>query len=81
MTGGECTEPEGGRTYSNGDVIVPQGDVGECLYVVQEGQLEIIREEEGKETVIRVAGKDETMSRRVRELTEKVVELRKDPSA
>ena len=120
-TGGEL-----GRTYRDGEIVVRQGDPGDCLFVVQEGQLEIVQEEGGKETVLRVAGKDEligemaifervkrsatvrargtarvltldkrnflkrinedpslafriveTMSRRVRELSDQVVELRR----
>ena len=48
-----------GRTYRDGEIVIRQGDVAECLYVVQEGHLEVVREEDGKQTVIRVAGKDE----------------------
>lgn len=115
-----------GRTLGAGEVVFRQGDEGDCLYVVQDGELEIVREEGGRETVIRVAGKDEligemaifqkerrsatvrargaarvltldkrnflrrinedpslafriveTMSRRVRELTQQVAELRR----
>jgi CRP-like cAMP-binding protein len=48
-----------GRTYQDGEVVVRQGDEGDCLFVVQEGQLEVVREEQGKETFLRLAGKDE----------------------
>ncbi len=48
-----------GRTYQDGEVVVRQGDEGDCLYVVQEGQLEVVREEQGKETLIRLVGQDE----------------------
>ena len=48
-----------GRTYQDGEVVVQQGDEGDCLFVVQEGQLEVVRQEEGKETVLRVVAKDE----------------------
>jgi CRP/FNR family transcriptional regulator, cyclic AMP receptor protein len=50
-----------GRTYQDGEVVVRQGEEGDCLYVVQEGQLEVVREEDGKETFIRLAGKDELL--------------------
>ncbi len=53
------SQGELGRTYHDGEVVFSQGDEGNCLYVVQEGQLEIVRAEDGKETVLRVAGKDE----------------------
>jgi CRP-like cAMP-binding protein len=48
-----------GKTYQDGEVVVRQGEEGDCLFVVQEGQLEVVREEEGKETVIRLVSKDE----------------------
>jgi CRP-like cAMP-binding protein len=50
-----------GRTYHDGEVVVRQGEEGDCLYVVQEGQVEVVREENGKETFIRLAGKDELL--------------------
>lgn len=48
-----------GRTLRDGEVVFRQGDEGDCLYVIQDGQLEIVREEDGRETVIRVARRDE----------------------
>jgi CRP/FNR family cyclic AMP-dependent transcriptional regulator len=48
-----------GRTFRDGEVVFRQGDEGDCLYVIQDGELEIVREENGHETVIRIAGKDE----------------------
>jgi CRP/FNR family cyclic AMP-dependent transcriptional regulator len=48
-----------GRAYQAGEVVVRQGDEGDCLFVVQEGELEVVREEAGKETLLRVVGKDE----------------------
>ena len=48
-----------GRVYHDGEVIVRQGDVGDALFVIQEGQLEILSERQGKELRIRIAGKDE----------------------
>ena len=32
-----------GRTYQDGEIVFSQGDVGDCLYVVQEGHLEIVK--------------------------------------
>jgi len=55
MTGGGAL----GRTYLDGEVVVRQGEEGDCLFVVQEGQLEVVREEQGRETLIRMVGKDE----------------------
>jgi CRP-like cAMP-binding protein len=31
-----------GKVYKDGEIIIRQGDVGDCMYVVQEGQVEIV---------------------------------------
>lgn len=36
-----------GTLYPNGAVIVREGDPGDCMYVVQAGQVEVIHEESG----------------------------------
>lgn len=33
-----------GRIFEDGETIIRQGDYGDCMYVIQEGQVEIIRE-------------------------------------
>ena len=38
-----------GKVYRSGEVIVRQGDVGDCMYVIQSGKVEVIREHGGKE--------------------------------
>jgi CRP-like cAMP-binding protein len=48
-----------GKTYQDGETIVRQGDDGDCLYVIQEGQVQILLEKDGRETPLRVAGKGE----------------------
>ena len=48
-----------GKVYRDGDVIVRQGDLGEEMFVVQEGRLEILLERDGNESRMRVAGKGE----------------------
>jgi len=45
-----------GKTYQDGDVIIRQGEVGDCMYVIQEGQVEIILESQGKEIQLQVHG-------------------------
>ncbi len=48
-----------GKVYRPGDVIIRQGEVGECMYVIQEGQVALVREQEGEEEVflgVRSAG-------------------------
>ena len=34
-----------GKAYANGEHVVRQGDVGNCMYVVQAGQLEVLKED------------------------------------
>jgi CRP/FNR family transcriptional regulator, cyclic AMP receptor protein len=41
-----------GKTYRPGEVIVHQGDVGNCMYVVQDGEVDVLKEENGIETVV-----------------------------
>jgi CRP/FNR family transcriptional regulator len=50
-----------GKVYQDGEVIFRQGDVGDCLYVVQEGEVEVIHESSGRETLLHVAGKNELL--------------------
>ncbi|MGD8753963.1 MAG: cyclic nucleotide-binding domain-containing protein [Anaerolineales bacterium] len=47
-----------GKVYQDGEVIIQQGDVGTCMYVIQEGRVEVVTGEQGKETrlAIREAG-------------------------
>ena len=38
-----------GKVYRPGEIIVRQGDVGDCMYVIQSGKVEVVKEKEGKE--------------------------------
>jgi CRP-like cAMP-binding protein len=38
-----------GKLYQKGEVIVRQGDVGNAMYVIQEGSVEVILESDGRE--------------------------------
>lgn len=38
-----------GKQYKSGESIVCQGAAGNCMYVIQEGQAEVYREENGRE--------------------------------
>jgi hypothetical protein len=59
--GSEQTSAIGGlgRLYSDGEVIVRQGDVGNCMYVVQAGQVEVVREAAEGSGPLAVLGKGE----------------------
>lgn len=48
-----------GKIYRDGELIVRQGDIGDGIFVIQEGQVEILSDSEGEAMRIRVAGRDE----------------------
>ena len=50
-----------GRTYSDGEVITRQGDAGDCMYVIQQGKVQVLVEKDGVETPLRVASEGEFM--------------------
>jgi CRP-like cAMP-binding protein len=45
-----------GKEYADHEVIVKQGEPGNCMYVVQEGQVEAIVESDGREMRLRTMG-------------------------
>jgi CRP-like cAMP-binding protein len=45
-----------GKIYKDGEIIMKQGEKGNCMYVIQEGQVEIIREKDAKEMRLAIAG-------------------------
>ena len=45
-----------GRTYGDGEAIVRQGDTGDCMYVVQRGTVEVVRETPEGEVRLAVLG-------------------------
>ena len=45
-----------GKTYEPGDVIVKQGEAGDCMFVIQEGQVVATLEQDGKEGVLGMLG-------------------------
>ena len=47
-----------GRFYMDGEIVVRQGDVGDSMFVVQDGEVEIVAEENGTEVVLRSAGRN-----------------------
>jgi CRP-like cAMP-binding protein len=38
-----------GKLYNDGAVIIKQGDSGNCMYVIQSGEVEVIRDNNGEE--------------------------------
>jgi len=43
-----------GRLYQDGDVIIRKGEHGDCVYVIQEGQVEVIDHKEDTEVKLAV---------------------------
>jgi CRP/FNR family transcriptional regulator, cyclic AMP receptor protein len=48
-----------GRLYTHGEIIIKQGTLGDCLFVIQEGKVEVIDETGGKETKVAELGDKE----------------------
>ena len=48
-----------GRRYGDGEVITRQGDVGDCMFVIQQGRVQVLIERDGIETSLRVANEGE----------------------
>ena len=46
--GGGKRAGELGRVYEDGEEIIRQGEIGNCMYVIQDGTVEVIREVDGK---------------------------------
>ena len=45
-----------GRPYTDGEIIVRQGEPGDCMFVVQSGTVEVLREDDGETTVLAELG-------------------------
>lgn len=52
-------EGELGRDYKDGELIIRQGETGNCMFVIQKGKVEIFRDSEGNEVPLRIAGPKE----------------------
>ncbi len=50
-----------GKVYHHGEIIIRQGDIGDCMYVIQEGQVEVIAEQGDREVQLAVRGKGELL--------------------
>jgi len=46
-----------GKKYKDGEILIKQGEPGNCMFVIQSGEVEIIQEIEEKETLIAKRGK------------------------
>jgi len=50
-----------GKTYSDREIITRQGEVGDCMFVIQQGKVQVLVERDGVETPLRVASEGEFM--------------------
>lgn len=48
-----------GHLYKDGEIIIKQNTTGNCLYVIQEGKVEVIDENDGNEIKIAELGETE----------------------
>jgi len=46
-----------GKTYADGEIIIAHGEQGNTMYVVQEGEVEVFVERDGREIRLAVRGK------------------------
>lgn len=45
-----------GKVYRDGEVIIRQGEVGNCMYVIQSGKTVVLQEKDGTEVRLAVLG-------------------------
>lgn len=48
-----------GRVIDDGQTIIQQGDTGDCMFVVQEGLVEVVVNQDGSERVMAILGPGE----------------------
>lgn len=48
-----------GKEYKEGELIVRQGEMGDCMFVIQEGEVEAVAEADGRELRLRKMGVNE----------------------
>ena len=46
-----------GKVYQDSQVIVRQGEAGDCMYVIQQGRVAVVQERDGREVPLAVLGK------------------------
>ena len=48
-----------GKEYKEGEVIFRQGETGDCMYVIQKGEVEAVAESGGKSVKLRTMGEND----------------------
>lgn len=49
-----------GKLYEDGETIVAQGEVGDCMFVVQVGRVQVVREDAGTEVQLTTLQRGDT---------------------
>jgi CRP/FNR family cyclic AMP-dependent transcriptional regulator len=79
MRGTIMKSGELGKEYKNGEVIIKQGETGNCMYVIQSGEVEVIKDNKGTEVQLAIRrtgdffGEMALFSREVRSATIRVL--------
>lgn len=50
-----------GKVYQSGSILMREGEAGDCMLVLQEGEVEILIQRDGREVLLRKAGKGEIL--------------------
>lgn len=50
-----------GKVYEDGELIVRQGEEGDCMFAIQEGEVEVFVERDGREVRLAVRGTGEVI--------------------
>jgi CRP/FNR family transcriptional regulator len=45
-----------GKKYKDGEIIIRQGETGSCMYVIQQGEVEVVVDAKGQELKLRTLG-------------------------
>lgn len=45
-----------GKVYQNGEIVIRQGEAGDNMFVIQEGQVEVVVEQDGQEVRLAIQG-------------------------
>ena len=48
-----------GKIYQHGETIVRQGELGDCMYVIQDGQVEVVNGAGNREVQLAVLGRND----------------------
>ncbi|MFC1996123.1 cyclic nucleotide-binding domain-containing protein [Chloroflexota bacterium] len=48
-----------GKVFEDGEIIIQQGEVGNCMYVIQEGKVEVLIVQDDQEVQLAIRGEGE----------------------